>query len=325
MLEIRNLKVWFTVREGFGKRRALRAVDGVDLDLHAGEALGIVGESGCGKSTLARAVLRLLPPTTGKILWLGRNIETLDTAAMRPLRRDLQIVFQDPLASLDPRMTIGEIVAEPLRVHEPGLDRAARRARVQAMLERVGLSADVIARYPHEFSGGQCQRIGIARAMVLQPKLLVCDEAVSALDVSIQAQIINLIADLKRDFGTGVLFVSHNLAVVRRLCDRVLVLYLGKPMETAPTAALFDRPLHPYTKALLAAVPIPDPARQPARLAATLGGELPSPLDPPSGCVFRTRCAHATAECAQQAPAFRPQTITSVAAHRVACHRFEEV
>jgi oligopeptide transport system ATP-binding protein len=325
MLEIRDLKVWFDVREGFAKSRPLRAVDGVDLELRAGEALGIVGESGCGKSTLARAVLRLLPPTAGKILWLGRGIEALDAAAMRPLRRDLQIVFQDPLASLDPRMTVGEIVAEPLRVHEPGLDRAARGARVRAMLERVGLSADVIARYPHEFSGGQCQRIGIARAMVLQPKLLVCDEAVSALDVSIQAQIINLIADLKRDFGTGVLFVSHNLAVVRRLCDRVLVLYLGKPMETAPTAALFVRPLHPYTRALLAAVPIPDPARQPARLAATLGGELPSPLDPPSGCVFRTRCPHAADACAERAPDFRPPNSTALATQRVACHRLEEI
>ena len=324
MLDIQNLKVWFKVREGFGRTRPLRAVDGVDLQLHAGEALGIVGESGCGKSTLARAVLRLLPPTAGKILWMGRGIESLDAAAMRPLRRDLQIVFQDPLASLDPRMSVGEIVAEPLRVHEPGLDRAARRARVQAMLERVGLAADVVARYPHEFSGGQCQRIGIARAMVLHPKLLVCDEAVSALDVSIQAQIINLIADLKRDFGTGVLFVSHNLAVVRHLCDRVLVLYLGKPMETAPTAALFERPLHPYTKALLAAVPVPDPARQPARLTSTLGGELPSPLDPPSGCVFRTRCPQAADLCAQQAPELRPASPTAVATHRAACHRLEE-
>ena len=325
MLELEGLKVWFEMREGFWRKRALRAVDGVDLQLGAGEALGIVGESGCGKSTLARAVLRLVPTTAGKIVWLGRPIESLTTAGMRPLRRDLQIVFQDPLASLDPRMTIAEIVSEPLRVHEPRLDRAGRLARVREMLERVGLGAEVLHRYPHEFSGGQCQRIGIARAMVLRPKLLVCDEPVSALDVSIQAQIINLLADLKRDFGTGILFVSHNLAVVRRLCDRVLVLYLGKPMELASAADLYARPLHPYTSALLAAVPIPDPVLQPSRLGSTLTGELPSPLDPPSGCVFRTRCPYAADACSERVPSFESHVDAhSGASRRVACHRLGE-
>jgi oligopeptide transport system ATP-binding protein len=325
LLELQNLKVWFDVREGWRGRRALRAVDGVDLVLREGEALGIVGESGCGKSTLARAVLRLVPATTGRILWLGRAIEATSVAEMRPLRRGLQIVFQDPLASLDPRMTVGEIVAEPLRVHAPELDRAARRAAVVDMLARVGLPAESVNRYPHEFSGGQCQRIGIARAMVLRPKLLVCDEPVSALDVSIQAQIVNLLLELKREFGTSILFVSHNLAVVRRLCERVLVLYLGKPMELAETDDLYARPRHPYTRALLDAVPLPDPALQPARLNATLGGELPSPLAPPSGCVFRTRCPRAIDACASTVPEMREfADQSSGQARSIACLRAEE-
>ncbi len=322
LLSLHDLRVWFPVGDGlFRRKRALRAVDGVDLELAAGEALGIVGESGCGKSTLARAILRLLPVTSGKVVWLGRALEAESVAGMRPLRREMQIVFQDPLASLDPRMTVGEIVAEPLRVHAPQLSRAERRAAVVEMLGRVGLPADVVNRYPHEFSGGQCQRIGIARAMVLRPKLLVCDEPVSALDVSIQAQIVNLLQDLKRDFGMSILFVSHNLAVVRRLCDRVIVLYLGKPVELAPTESLYAQPAHPYTRGLLAAVPIPDPDIQPARLGSTLSGELPSPLAPPSGCVFRTRCPHATERCANEVPAMRA-TGTD---RQAACLRLEEI
>ncbi|MEY3975654.1 MAG: hypothetical protein RLZZ33_709 [Pseudomonadota bacterium] len=321
LLRIRNLRVWFPVGAAlFGKPAQLRAVDGVDFDLHAGEALGIVGESGCGKSTLARAILRLVPSTAGQIVWMGQSIEGWSTRQVRPLRRDLQIVFQDPLASLDPRMTVGEIVAEPLRVHAPELSRAERRERVADILRRVGLSPDVINRYPHEFSGGQCQRIGIARAMVLRPKLLVCDEPVSALDVSIQAQIVNLLQDLKRDFGMSILFVSHNLAVVRKLCERVLVLYLGKPMELAPTQMLYANPRHPYTRGLIAAVPIPDPEIQPLRLGTALGGELPSPLSPPSGCVFRTRCPMAESRCAEEAPAFDPVS----EGHQVACWRWRE-
>jgi oligopeptide transport system ATP-binding protein len=322
LLSLRNLRVWFPVGDGLWRRkRSLRAVDGVDLQLAEGEALGIVGESGCGKSTLARAVLRLLPVTAGQVVWLGRSIESVGVAGMRPLRREMQIVFQDPLASLDPRMTVGEIVGEPLRVHAPQLSRTERREAVTGMLARVGLPADVINRYPHEFSGGQCQRIGIARAMVLRPKLLVCDEPVSALDVSIQAQIVNLLQDLKRDFGMSILFVSHNLAVVRRLCDRVIVLYLGKPVEIAPTETLYAAPAHPYTRGLLAAVPIPDPDIQPARLGSTLGGELPSPLAPPSGCVFRTRCPHAIERCAAEAPVMQAWGED----HQAACLRLAEI
>jgi oligopeptide transport system ATP-binding protein len=322
LLSLRGLSVWFPVGDRlFGRKQALHAVEAVDLDLRAGEALGIVGESGCGKSTLARAVLQLVRPTHGQVVWLGRQIESLSMAELRPLRRDLQIVFQDPLASLDPRMTIGEIVAEPLRVHRPELDAAGRRREVAEILGRVGLAADIINRYPHEFSGGQCQRIGIARAMVLRPKLLVCDEPVSALDVSIQAQIVNLLKELKRDFGMSILFVSHNLAVVRRLCERVLVLYLGRTMELAPTDELYARPLHPYTRGLLAAVPIPDPDLQPLRLGTSLGGELPSPLAPPSGCVFRTRCPHAREVCANEVPVFMPIE----ADRRVACLRWHEL
>ena len=322
LLSLKGLRVWFPVGDRlFGPKPVLRAVDGVDLEVREGEALGIVGESGCGKSTLARAVLQLLRPTSGQVVWLGRPIEGLAESALRPLRRDLQIVFQDPLASLDPRMTVGEIVAEPLRVHARELDAAARRARVVEMLARVGLPADVVNRYPHEFSGGQCQRIGIARAMVLRPRLLVCDEPVSALDVSIQAQIVNLLKELKREFGMTILFVSHNLAVVRRLCDRVLVLYLGRSMELAPAEALFTAPLHPYTRGLLAAVPVPDPDVQPARLGTALGGELPSPLSPPSGCVFRSRCPQAIDACAAEVPGFNEVD----ADRRVACLRWHEL
>jgi oligopeptide transport system ATP-binding protein len=323
LLSLRGLRVWFPIGDKlFARKRMLHAVEGVDLEVRRGEALGIVGESGCGKSTLARAVLQLVRPTSGQVVWMGRPLEGLSTRALRPLRKDLQIVFQDPLASLDPRMTVGEIVAEPLRVHRPELDRAARRAAVADMLGRVGLSGDVINRYPHEFSGGQCQRIGIARAMILKPQLLICDEPVSALDVSIQAQIINLLKDLQRDFGMTVLFVSHNLAVVRRMCDRVLVLYLGRTMELAPTESLYSRPLHPYTKGLLAAVPVPDPDVQPGRLGAALAGELPSPLAPPSGCVFRTRCPHAVARCADEVPQFGD---AGEPERRIACHRWSEI
>ncbi len=321
-LKVTSLRVSFPVRGGWLKgTRSLRAVDDVSFTLQPGEALGIVGESGCGKSTLARAVLQLVHATDGQVVWLGRSLETLTARELRPLRAELQIVFQDPLASLDPRMTVEEIIAEPLRVHRPGLTREARRNLIADMLERVGLAREHVNRYPHEFSGGQCQRIGIARAMILKPKLLVCDEPVSALDVSIQAQIINLLLDLKRETGTSILFVSHNLAVVRRVCDRVLVLYLGKTLELAPTARLFAEPMHPYTRGLIAAVPLPDPDRQGSRLERALVGELPSPLDPPSGCVFRTRCPFAIDRCAQQTPPL--ETIAPGA--EVACWRWREI
>ena len=320
-LGISRLSVHFPVPRGWFARSArLRAVDDVSFDLRPGEALGVVGESGSGKSTLARAALRLLRPDAGEVVWLGTPVSGLSAAALKPLRRDLQMVFQDPLGSLDPRLTVGEIVSEPLRVHRPELTAAEREREVADMLVRVGMSPDLVSRYPHEFSGGQCQRIGIARAMVLKPRLLVCDEPVSSLDVSIQAQIVTLLEDLKREYGMSILFVSHNLAVVRRLCDRVLVLYLGRMMELAPTDALYGQPRHPYTRELLQAVPIPDPDLQQARLGRVLNGEPPSPLSPPSGCVYRTLCPRAAPVCCAEIPTWELDS-----AHGVACHRWREV
>ncbi len=320
LLRLEHLGVDYAVRGrglGLGRKAVLRAVDDVSLEIQSGEALGLVGESGCGKSTLARAILQLVRPTRGTVLWLGQALESRSPRSLRAWRRELAVVFQDPFASLDPRMTVAEIVGEPLRVHRPELDRAARLRAVRDALDLVGLTADSVTRYPHEFSGGQCQRIGIARAIILRPRLLVCDEPVSALDVSIQAQIVNLLMSLKRELGMSLLFVSHNLAVVRRLCDRVIVLYLGRVMEIAPATELFAEPRHPYTQGLLEAVPIADPGRQPARLLSTLGGEPPSPLAPPSGCVFRTRCPRAIERCAIEVP---PLEAVS-AAHEVACIR----
>lgn len=324
-LSVSRLHVQFPVSQGWFSRATLRAVDDVSFDLRPGEALGVVGESGSGKSTLARAALRLLRPDAGQVVWLGTPVADLSNAALKPLRRDLQIVFQDPLASLDPRLTVGEIVSEPLRVHRPELSAPDRAREVADMLVRVGLSSDLVARYPHQFSGGQCQRIGIARAMILKPRLLVCDEPVSALDVSIQEQILTLLADLKCEYGMSILFVSHNLAVVRRICDRVLVLYLGRMMELAPVEALYTQPRHPYTRDLLDAVPIADPDIQQARLGRALSGEPPSPLSPPSGCVYRTRCALAAEVCRTVTPAWEPVDPTAKSAHGVACHRWREV
>ncbi len=321
-LRLESLSVHFALTRGLlRKAGVLRAVEGVDLEVGPGEAVGIVGESGCGKSTLVRAALQLVRPTAGSVVWLGRPIAELSAAEVRSLRRDVQIVFQDPLASLDPRMTIGEILTEPLRELRPDLDSAAGRAEAVAMLARVGLPADAMQRYPGELSGGQCQRVGIARAMIVKPQVLVCDEPVSSLDVSIQAQIVKLLLELKREHGLSLLFVSHNLAVVRQLCDRVLVMYLGRMMELAPAADLLLRPLHPYTRALLAAVPVPDPDVQPGRLGLALEGEPPSPAAPPSGCVFRTRCPHAIERCAAAVPAWE----AAAPAHQVACHRWREL
>ena len=305
ILSVRDLRVHFPmrVRGGLlGRKAVLKAVDGVSFDLAAGETLGVVGESGCGKSTLGRAVLQLIPPSEGSVVWLGEEIAGIGASAMRPHRREMQIVFQDPLASLDPRMTIGDIVAEPLRTFHPELGREARRDRVREMLVKVGLSPQMINRYPHEFSGGQCQRIGVARAMILRPKLIVCDEPVSALDVSIQGQIINLLMELQREFSVALIFISHNLAVVRHVSHRLLVLYLGRVMEIADRDSLYREPLHPYTKALISAVPLPDPDAEQARERIILQGDLPSPLAPPSGCVFRTRCPRAEARCAESVP-----------------------
>ena len=303
--------------------RALPALHDVSFELRPGEALGVVGESGSGKSTLVRAALQLIRPSAGRVTWLGRSLSALPAQELRRLRRDLQMVFQDPLASLDPRMTIGRIVSEPLEVHEPGLAAGERARQVAQTLVRVGLSPELTSRYPHELSGGQCQRVGIARAMIVRPRLLVCDEPVSALDVSVQAQILDLLASLKAEHGIAILFVSHNLAVVRRLCDRVLVLYRGRMMELAETQTLFVQPLHPYTRALLAAVPVVDPDVQPGRLALTrLGEPLEQEEDAPAtGCVFRGRCPHAIQECAARMPVWE----AAPGAGHVACHRFREL
>jgi oligopeptide/dipeptide ABC transporter ATP-binding protein len=287
----RDMKVWFPVRQGmFGARLTLRAVDGVDFQVRQGETLGIVGESGSGKSTLARAVLRLLPPGAGElggaVTVLGRDITAADQKRLREARQDMQIVFQDPLASLDPRMTVGASIAEPLQVFRPGLSGAERDVEVAAMMRQAGLDPGLINRYPHELSGGQNQRVGIARAMILKPKLVICDEAVSALDVSIRAQIIDLLIELQKSMGLAMLFISHDLAVVREISHRVMVLYLGRVMETASRDQLYADPRHPYTRALLSAAPIPDPARERARKRVKLPGEPPSPLDPRSAFRF---------------------------------------
>ncbi len=282
-----DVRVWFPVREGmFGQRRQLRAVDGVSFEIRQGETLGVVGESGCGKSTLSRAVLALLPATAGAVTVLGRDITHLDQEAMRAARRDLQIVFQDPLASLDPRATVGDSIAEPLRVFQPQLGRFERQAAALAMMAKAGLTPDLLNRYPHELSGGQNQRVGIARAMILRPQLVICDEAVSALDVSIRAQIIDLLIELQRDMGLAMMFISHDLAVVREISHRILVLYLGRVMELASREQLYASPRHPYPKALLSAAPIPDPAVERSRRRVKLVGEPPSPMDPRAALRF---------------------------------------
>ncbi|WP_291197891.1 dipeptide ABC transporter ATP-binding protein [Hyphomonas sp.] len=282
VLQVDDMKVHFPIQvKGglFGKTKPLKAVNGVSFDLRPGETLGVVGESGCGKSTLARGVLRLIPPTAGTVAWLGKDISKAGAREMNALRDDLQIVFQDPLASLDPRMTIGASIAEPLQVHEPGLNRLQREAKVREILPRVGLDPNLINRYPHELSGGQNQRVGIARAMILQPKLVICDEAVSALDVSVQAQVVDLLIELQKEFGLAMIFISHDLAVVRQISHRVMVLYLGRVVELAGRSTIYTDARHPYTKALIAAVPNADPRGERAREKLKLTGDLPSPLD----------------------------------------------
>jgi len=322
LLEVDDLRVSFHVHTGgwWGRTRELKAVDGVDLTLAPGETLGVVGESGCGKSTLARAILKLVPTRGGRVCLMGRGLDELDKAELRSVRRELQVIFQDPLASLNPRMTVGDIVSEPLWTHRPELDKTAVRQRVVEVLKRVGLQGRELNRYPHEFSGGQCQRIGIARALVLEPKLIICDEPVSALDVSIQAQIVNLLMDLQADLGLSLIFIAHDLAVVRHISHRVLVMYLGTTVEIASREDLYDRPSHPYTRALISSVPIPDPDLERSRPRELLTGDLPSPMDPPSGCRFRTRCRHAESRCATETPQLRP-----VGVSQVACHRAEEL
>ena len=311
LLAVDGLTKHFRTRSGL-----VRAVDGVSFSLARGETLALVGESGCGKSTTARLVLRLIEPTAGSVAFEGRDITAIPGRELRKLRRRMQIVFQDPFASLNPRMTVGDTLDEPLRIHHYG-NAARRRERVAELLDLVGLNVDQVRRYPHEFSGGQRQRIGIARALALEPALVVCDEPVSALDVSVQAQVVNLLDDLQTRLGLSYLFIAHDLAVVKHVATRVAVMYLGRIVETAPRDALFARPLHPYTRALLSAIPRPDPSQKLARQVP--GGDVPSPLNPPPGCHFHTRCPHVTERCRTEVPPLR----AIGAGHQSACHYAE--
>ncbi|MBX7449362.1 dipeptide ABC transporter ATP-binding protein [Mycolicibacterium sp. 3033] len=318
LLEVTDVVKHYPIRSGLVIERevgTVRAVDGVSLTLNEGETLGLVGESGCGKSTLCRAILQLIPPTSGSVKFRGQELVGLSRRELRPLRRQMQMIFQDPYASLNPRKRVGQIVGDPMDLH--GLASGAElKRRVQDLLDRVGLRPEHYNRFPHEFSGGQRQRIGIARALALQPKLIVADEPVSALDVSVQAQIVNLLKDLQAEFGLSYLFVAHDLGVVRHVSDRVAVMYLGKVMENSDTDSLYDRPVHPYSNALLSAVPIPDPRLNDARERVVLEGDVPSPSDPPSGCRFHTRCPWATEICSAEEPAL----VSYETGHAAACH-----
>jgi oligopeptide transport system ATP-binding protein len=317
LLTVEGLKVWFPIHAGVLKRRSgwIRAVDGVDFDIARGRTLGLVGESGCGKSTTGRAVLRLVEPSAGRVLFEGEDVARLKGDRLRRFRPRMQMIFQDPQASLNPRMTVGSIVAEPLDEHAR-LRGRARRERVEALLDQVGMNPGFADRYPHEFSGGQRQRIGIARALALEPDFIIADEPIAALDVSIQAQVVNLMERLQERLGLTYLFISHDLAMVRHIADDVAVMYLGRVVELAPRDALYGAPKHPYTRALLSAAPIPDPAKERAREHIILTGDVPSPADPPSGCRFRTRCPIAQPLCAEQDPEFRRLPD----GRRVACH-----
>jgi peptide/nickel transport system ATP-binding protein/oligopeptide transport system ATP-binding protein len=318
LLNVRNLKKYFPIQVGLFRRTVgyVKAVDGVSFQVHAGETLGIVGESGCGKSTLGRVIMRILTPTEGQILLDGEDLSKLKGKSLRSRRRKLQMVFQDPYASLNSKMSIGEIIAEPLFVNRV-MDRKQALKQAGTLLERVGLRADDITRYPHEFSGGQRQRIGIARALALNPKLIVADEAVSALDVSIQAQILNLMMDLRKDFKLSYIFISHNLAVVRHISDRIGVMYLGNLMELADKNRLYESPLHPYTQALLSSAPSIRRGRRNEKII--LQGEVPSPSNPPAGCPFHTRCPAASARCREE----RPSLKQVFSGHAVSCHLYD--
>jgi oligopeptide transport system ATP-binding protein len=322
LLEVEDLRVHFPVRRGLLQRQvgSVRAVDGVSFQLEAGKTLGLVGESGCGKSTTARAILRLVDITGGRVIVDGVDVSTLSGRELRRTRRTMQMIFQDPYASLNPRMTVLDIVAEPLRAHGLAKDDKATVRKVSELMDRVGLSRSYLRRYPHEFSGGQRQRIGIARALALGPKLIVADEPVSALDMSIRAQIINLLVELGRELGIAYLFIAHDLAVVRHICDEVAVMYLGRIVEHAPADRLFAAPAHPYTRALMSAIPIPDPKRERERKRIVLGGDVPSPMNPPSGCAFHPRCPHAFEPCSVDRPGLEPRGH----GHRAACHLEED-
>jgi oligopeptide transport system ATP-binding protein len=309
LLSVRDLHVHFKLASAspwpWAPSRVLKAVNGVSFDIYPGQTLGVVGESGCGKSTLARAMLNLIPATSGSIAWQGQEMLGATPSRWQGFRKSVQMIFQDPLASLDPRMTVGQIIAEPLYTHFPQMGADEAMQKVRAMMKKVGLTEPQINRYPHEFSGGQCQRIGIARALILEPKLVICDEPVSALDVSIQAQIINLLMELQAQMGLALVFIAHDLAVVKHISQRVMVMYLGRAMELADKTAIYQNPSHPYTQALLSAIPLPDPRRERNKTVQLLQGDLPSPMNPPSGCSFRTRCPKAQALCAQTRPELR--------------------
>jgi len=317
LVEVEGLTTHFPIREGLLGRQvgAVHAVDDVSFSVRQGETLGLVGESGCGKSTLGRTIVRLLEPTAGDVRFEGRSIARLRSRDLRPLRREMQMVFQDPYASLNPRKRVGSIIAAPMRIHGAG-DAGERRRRVRELLDVVGLSPEHVNRYPHEFSGGQRQRIGVARALALRPKLIVADEPVSALDVSIQSQMLNLLEDLQEEFGLTYIFIAHDLGVVRHVSDRIAVIYLGKLVELSPAAELYERPIMPYTEALLSAVPIPDPDLSERRERIVLRGDVPSPIDPPTGCRFHPRCRYATEVCSAQ----EPPLVDYGGSHLAACH-----
>ncbi len=318
LLQVRDVQTTFDIPKKGGflwqKPNTLKAVNGVSFDLSAGETLGVVGESGCGKSTLARTIIGLVKAKSGSIIFDGKELIGMKEKAWRNVRQDIQMIFQDPLASLNPRMTIGNIIAEPLRTYQPKLSKAETESQVRAMMKKVGLLPNLVNRYPHEFSGGQCQRIGIARALILRPKLIICDEPVSALDVSIQAQVINLLQEVQHEMGLALIFIAHDLSVVKHISDRVLVMYLGNAVELGTDKAVYSKPTHPYTEALMSAVPLPDPDAERNKEIQLLPGDLPSPINPPSGCAFRTRCPKASDECSQTKP-----TLKGTDSHQVAC------
>ena len=320
LLQVENLKVSFDVSsEGdmpWTKPKKLQAVNNVSFNLSSGETLGIVGESGCGKSTLARAIVKMVPTDSGKVLWLGNDLLSFNKSEMRKHRKQIQMIFQDPLASLNPRMNIGEIIAEPLRTHYPKTPEADVQERVSDVMKKVGLLGNLVNRFPHEFSGGQCQRIGIARALILKPKLIICDEPVSALDVSIQAQVVNLLMDLQEEMGLTLIFIAHDLSIVKHISTKIMVLYLGNMVEFANSRYIYENPRHPYTQALISAVPIPDPSIEKNKKLILIEGDLPSPVNPPSGCVFRTRCHKAKEICSNEKPEFKEAETD----HEVACH-----
>jgi len=319
LIEVKNLKQYFNINTGMFTSKSLKAVDGVSFSINKGETLGLVGESGCGKTTVGRTLLHLYKPTGGEVWYNGKQLKT--AADIKEFRKKATMVFQDPYSSLNPRMTVADIIGEPLDVHRMYENKTQRRERILELMGHVGLNSEHASRYAHEFSGGQRQRIGIARALAVNPDFIVCDEPVSALDVSIQAQVINMFDELQEQMGLTYLFIAHDLLVVRHISDRIAVMYLGKMVELADAAEIYDHPLHPYTKSLMSAVPLPDPQKARENKRIVLSGDIPSPLNAPSGCPFRTRCPHATAACAEAMPEFKEIS----AGHFVACHHVDEI